>query len=137
MTYVATKFIRCPLNQRRQMNSSTSRTNAEKLTQEQIKRQIAELQACLKPELEEDATNPRPKSPKRKALEEATILAPATPSPSEVQYCISRARLNGTVQRRRGSLTTNLPRNRFLVRSFRRFPNRIRHVPTPINPKIL
>jgi len=65
------------------MNSSTSRTNAQKLTQEQLKRQIAELQACLKPELEEHATNPPPGSPKRKALE-ATILAPATPSPSEI-----------------------------------------------------
>ena len=75
--------IRCPWNQRQQMNSSTSRTNAQKLTQEEIKRQIAELQACLQPELEEHATNPPPKSPKRKALE-ATVLAPATPSPSEV-----------------------------------------------------
>ncbi|KIM41854.1 hypothetical protein M413DRAFT_71601 [Hebeloma cylindrosporum] len=64
------------------MNSSTSRTNAQKLTQEQIKRQIAELQACLKPELEEDATTSRPKSPKRKAPE-ITVLAPATPSPKK------------------------------------------------------
>lgn len=65
------------------MNSSTSRTNAQKLTREEIKRQIVELQACLQPELEEHATNLPPKSPKRKALE-ATVLAPATPSPSEI-----------------------------------------------------
>ncbi|KAF9484171.1 hypothetical protein BDN70DRAFT_910831 [Pholiota conissans] len=66
------------------MNSSTSRTNAQKLTQEQIKRQIAELQARLVSEPEQDAyvTTPAPKSPKRKAPE-PVVLAPATPSPKK------------------------------------------------------
>lgn len=61
------------------MNSSTSRNNARKQSQEEIKRQIALLQACLYPEPEVA----QPKSPKRKAVEPA-ILAPATPSPSKL-----------------------------------------------------
>ncbi|KAF8181067.1 hypothetical protein BJ912DRAFT_1044739 [Pholiota molesta] len=64
------------------MNSSTSRSNALKLTQDQLKQQIAELQARLLPEPEPDATAPAPKSPKRKAPEPIT-LAPATPSPKK------------------------------------------------------
>jgi minichromosome maintenance protein 10 len=67
------------------MNSSTSRSNAIKLTQDQLKQQIAELQARLLPEPEPDATTLAPKSPKRKAPEPIT-LAPATPSPSEQSY---------------------------------------------------
>jgi minichromosome maintenance protein 10 len=69
------------------MNSSTSRNNAIKLTQDQLKQQIAELQARLLPEPAPDTTAPAPKSPKRKALEPIT-LAPATPSPSEQSYTL-------------------------------------------------
>ncbi|KDR78277.1 hypothetical protein GALMADRAFT_245372 [Galerina marginata CBS 339.88] len=61
------------------MNSSTSRTNAKRQSQEEIKRQIALLQACLDPE---EIAAPRSKSPKRKAPEPVT-LAPATPSPKK------------------------------------------------------
>ncbi|KAF8970690.1 hypothetical protein BDZ97DRAFT_1790519 [Flammula alnicola] len=64
------------------MNSSTSRKNAKQLSQEEIKRQIAQLQARLEPEPEQDVTVSRPKSPKRKAPEPVT-LAPATPSPKK------------------------------------------------------
>jgi minichromosome maintenance protein 10 len=64
------------------MNSSTSRYAEKKQTQEEIKRQIALLQACLEPELEEPLVLKSPKSPKRKTIE-AVTLAPATPSPSQ------------------------------------------------------
>ena len=61
------------------MNSSTSRYAEKTQTQEEIKRQIALLQARLEPESEGPLV---PKSPKRKAIE-AVTLAPATPSPSQ------------------------------------------------------
>lgn len=64
------------------MNSSTSRNAARKQTQEEIKKQIALLQACLEPEPEPETTL-KVKSPKKKGLEQAVTLAPATPSPSE------------------------------------------------------
>ncbi|PPQ80327.1 hypothetical protein CVT25_003609 [Psilocybe cyanescens] len=63
------------------MNSSTSRNTARKQTQEDIKKQIALLQACLEPEPEPE-TALKVKSPKRKALGPIT-LAPATPSPKK------------------------------------------------------
>ncbi|KAF9529132.1 hypothetical protein CPB83DRAFT_812965 [Crepidotus variabilis] len=62
------------------MNSSTSRTNEQKQTQDEIKRQIALLQAQLKPERESDLLPPKG-SPKRKAS--VVTLAPATPSPKK------------------------------------------------------
>jgi minichromosome maintenance protein 10 len=61
------------------MNSSTIRYAERKQTQEEIKRQIALLQACLEPEPEMPLV---PKSPKRKAIE-AVTLVPPTPSPSQ------------------------------------------------------
>ena len=61
------------------MNSSSSRYAEKKQTQDEIKKQIALLQAALEPEHEPQT---RPKSPKRKAIE-AVTLAPATPSPSQ------------------------------------------------------
>jgi len=64
------------------MNSSTSRYAEKKQTQEEIKRQIALLQARLEPEPESQARPLVPKSPKRKSIESVT-LAPATPSPSQ------------------------------------------------------
>ena len=64
------------------MNSSSSRCAEKKQTQEEIKRQIALLQARLEPEHEPQTRASIPKSPKRKAVE-AVTLAPATPSPSQ------------------------------------------------------
>ncbi|KAJ3509617.1 hypothetical protein NLJ89_g5126 [Agrocybe chaxingu] len=60
------------------MDSSSSRQTATKLKQEELKRQIALLQAQLEPESPVKATTP--KSPKRKTCQPQT-LAPATPSP--------------------------------------------------------
>lgn len=64
------------------MNSSTSRTNERRETQDDIKRQIALLQARLEaePEYEQEPLAPKP-SPKRKAP--PVTLVPGTPSPSE------------------------------------------------------
>ncbi|KAH9477114.1 DNA replication licensing factor mcm10 [Psilocybe cubensis] len=64
------------------MNSSTSRNAAKKQTQEEIKRQIALLQACLEPESESETT-PMVRSPKRKSVDQPVTLAPATPSPKK------------------------------------------------------
>src|ERR1700678_608252 len=66
------------------MNSSTSRYAEKKQTQEEIKRQIALLQARLEPEPE---PHTGPLVPKRKSIQSVT-LATATPSPS--QYDISQ-----------------------------------------------
>ncbi|KAF8154202.1 hypothetical protein B0H34DRAFT_80664 [Crassisporium funariophilum] len=64
------------------MNSSTSRSTAETQKREEIKRQIALLQASLGPEtVQEHGTKPTP-PPKRKTPEPMT-LAPATPSPKK------------------------------------------------------
>ena len=68
------------------MNSSASRYAEKKQTQEEIKRQIALLQACLEPEPERPLV---PKSPKRKAIE-AVTLAPSTPSPSKYKCNVLR-----------------------------------------------
>src|SRR5271168_3648914 len=66
------------------MNLSTSRYAEKKQTQEEIKRQIALLQARLEPEPE---LHTGPLVPKQKSIQSVT-LATATPSPS--QYDISQ-----------------------------------------------
>jgi minichromosome maintenance protein 10 len=66
------------------MESSTSRTDAAFRKQEEIKSQIAALQAQLSsfPDDDDTVVLKDPNSPKRKKPE-PTTLAPATPSPSE------------------------------------------------------
>ncbi|KAF9555732.1 hypothetical protein CPC08DRAFT_726184 [Agrocybe pediades] len=66
------------------MNSSTSRTAAKRMTQEEIKQQIALLQSRLEPESdpEPEVAAGTPKSPKRKVAEPVTLV-PETPSPSD------------------------------------------------------
>ncbi|PPR05047.1 hypothetical protein CVT24_010194 [Panaeolus cyanescens] len=60
------------------MLSSTRRQDASKQSQEAIKRQIAQLQAQLLPETEENVARKVPTKPK---VAEPVTLAPATPSP--------------------------------------------------------
>ena len=67
------------------MNSSTSRVNERRQTQDEIKRQIALLQTQL--DSEPDPVLPLPaQSPKRKTPSTVT-LAPPTPSPSAFLGC--------------------------------------------------
>ena len=61
------------------MESSTHRRHAEQQKQLEIRRQIERLQAQL---IDIPDNDPRLQSPKRKKPD-ATLLAPATPSPSE------------------------------------------------------
>ena len=61
------------------MESSSNRLQAERHRQVELRKQIEQLQAQLTDIPDDD---PRLQSPKRKKPD-ATLLAPATPSPSE------------------------------------------------------
>lgn len=65
------------------MESSSSRVAEEKRKQDDLLKQIAALQAQLKPETLIAVAVALPTSPKRKQPD-STVLAPPTPSPSKM-----------------------------------------------------
>lgn len=69
------------------MESLVSRERADKQKKEELKRQIAALEAQVGELPDSDPESPSragPSSPKRRKLD--AVLAPATPSPSEASF---------------------------------------------------
>lgn len=69
------------------MDSSSSRSEEEKRRQAEIRKQIALLQAQLV-DIPGEHNTPSSSSPKQRRPDE-TLIAPATPSPSELALCVN------------------------------------------------